>query len=177
MKRIFTLLLLIGCFLMSFNSDGFFGDEKMVNKFLTRNAKKLQHKYGMNPIGTNVAMPGGVLKVLGLDFQIQKPLTREEARILLINISKEFLTAINENKKILSLFKESPTISSIGITLFILDTHGDELYDPNLGIVAISEGKLEYITLVKKQNQEIKDKYIESYEEALLLTQQSNQNQ
>ncbi len=150
-------------------------DEKAVNAVMARNSKALAKKYHMRPFGISVAMPGGDIQFLELEFQICGPLSKDEIRKILIDAVHDFLADINSDSELCSYLKNhSLTIKDIGITLFLIDASGRDLDDPNLGIVGISRGELEYDTLVSTYDSELKldipsfkSKEHESYEEAL----------
>ncbi len=58
--------------------------EKAVNKQMTYSGKMLNEKYNMRPCSTTVAMPGGDIQYLELEFEVQGPLSKEIIRKLLI---------------------------------------------------------------------------------------------
>ena len=66
-------------------------NEQIVNKLIGQVSKTLEKKYHMLPIGVNVGMPGGVVKLLGVHFQIVGPLPKEKLRKILLDASEEFL--------------------------------------------------------------------------------------
>lgn len=66
------------------------------------------------------------------------------------------------------------TIKDIGITLFLIDSSGRDLDDPNIGIAKISKGELEYDILItvyddviKLDIPKFKSIFKESYEESI----------
>ncbi|MFZ0565166.1 MAG: hypothetical protein WAM28_03175 [Chlamydiales bacterium] len=135
---------------LSMNSCGFphytiSPREKAVNKALARNAKILAKKYHMNPVGNTVAMPGGDIQYLELEFQIHGPLSKNEIRKVLINSAHDFLADLNSDSELCSYLKNhSFSLKEIGLGLFLTDFSGRGLKDPEIGIAKISKGKLEY---------------------------------
>lgn len=145
-------------------------DEKVVNELLKHTALQLQKKYKMNPIATSVAMPEGVIKLLGLDFQICGPLNKEEIRKILIDSAHELLTNINTNTKIKSYLANYPfTIKDVEINLFIVDANRREIKHPAIGIAGITRGELDYLTLFYTDIPNKVTECTESYEEAVAL--------
>lgn len=150
-------------------------DEKAVNAVMARNSTSIAEKYHMRPIAITVAMPGGDIRYLELEFQIVGPLSKEQIRKILIDSAHDFLSDINADSNLCIYLKNhSLTIKDIGITLFLIDSLGRGLRDPNISIAEISKGKLEYDVLVDVYDEELKrnipqfkSKSRETYEEAL----------
>src|ERR1700733_8991151 len=145
--------------------------EKAVNQQMGYSAKMLSKKYNMRPCATSVAMPGGNIKYLELEFNIRGPLKQNIIREILISSVHDFLNNINNDKELCSyLTNGCMHISDVGITLFLHDTKGRSLYEPEIGIASVSNGKVEYI---RSDPNEISIKGMktteESYEEALSI--------
>ena len=142
-------------------------NERAVNKVMARNSKALAQKYHMRPVGIGVAMPGGDIQYLDLEFQIYGPLSKEGLRKILIDAAHDFLTDINSDSELCFYLKNhSLTIKDIGIVLFLIDSSGRGLNDPNIGIAEILKGELKYLTLVEKDRiSSIFTESRESYEE------------
>jgi hypothetical protein len=174
-------LLFATLLLMSFNKFNMPDDyqisptEKTVNSLLDKNAKFLSKKYKMRAIATNVAMPGDVVKILGLHFQIQGPLTKNELRKLLINMAKDFISTINENKDIYQSLEHNPfDIKALDITLFLIDSNSIDIEHPHIGTASIKYGVLTYKTYITTDIPELLCREDETYDEALKKLQESN---
>jgi hypothetical protein len=143
--------------------------EQSINHLLGQIANSFEKKYKMKTIATNVSMPEGVVKLLGLDFQIRGPLPKEEIRKLLIELNKEFIALVNSDENVRSHLEHYPfEIRNIEITLFFIDSHGHELDDPYIGIAGISRGRIDYQTIITNNGvPSVKNEFVESYEEAL----------
>ncbi len=103
----------------------------------------------MKTIATNVSMPGGIVKLLGLDFQVRGPLLREEIRKILIESVHDFLVYVNSDAAVRPYLENYPfEIKNVEITLFFIDAQGLELDDPYIGIAGISRGRLDYQILI-----------------------------
>jgi hypothetical protein len=129
----------------------------------------LKKKYEINTIATTISMPGGIVKLLGLDFQMLGPLSKEEIRKMLITLEEDFLVFVNSDEAIKPHLNNYPfRIENIEITLFFIDSKRMELLDPNIGIAEVSGGSLEYKILSRTEGfLSIKSTSKESYEEAL----------
>lgn len=145
--------------------------EQAVNHLLYRIGHLFHKKYHVQPIGTNVAMFGGPVTLLGLDCQIYGPLSREETRKKLIDLVQEFVFLVNSDEAIRPHLKNYPfEINNIEITLFFMDKSGRTLNDPYISIAGISRGKLDYEILITTDIPSIVvSKYIESYEDAVKI--------
>lgn len=148
--------------------------EKAVNHAMGRNSKRLAKKYCLRPLSITVAMPGGDIRYLELEFQIQGPFSKIEARKVLLDIAHDFLTDLNADAELCSYLKNhSFTIKNIGITLFIINEKGYRFIDPDLGVASILKGTLQYKTMDTKYDEVIKRELpffksitSETYEEA-----------
>lgn len=168
---IFMLLfyLLTGCEMSNYKTNETPKSEGAVNNLLSQMARSFEKKYKMSTIATNVAMPRGVVKILGLDFQMLGPRSREDIREILINSVQDFLLFVNSNEEVRPYLENYPfEIKNVEITLFFINSKRMELNDPYIGIAGISEGKLDYQILIDTDGiPSIKNEYVESYDEAL----------
>src|SRR3989338_5695471 len=100
MKKHWIFLMIIifsSCYQNSFEKFKLSEKQKIVNKLRKRVSCDLQRKYGLLPFGTGGQMMDQVEKLM-LIFNYPKPLTEDEARVLVINATEEFLGAINEEE-------------------------------------------------------------------------------
>ena len=119
-KMIFLAILLMGFQMLNSQLNPKRG--KAVDHLLGKIARVLEKKYHVDPFGTSIAMPGGVVKKLGLDFQIIGPLSREEARKILIEISQKFLLFVNDDEAVRPFLVNYPfEIKNIDIGLFFVN--------------------------------------------------------
>jgi hypothetical protein len=151
--------------------------ERAVNQAMERNTKILSEKYKMHPFGITVAMPGGNIQYLELAFQICGPLSQDFIRKKLIDAAHDFLADINSDQKLCLYLKNNCfNIYQIGITLFLIDSNGMPIRDPEIGIASIEKGKLIYDKKAEKYDDYLKrnisfysSSYTESYEKALKI--------
>lgn len=110
-----------------------------------------------------------------LQFQIVGPLTKEELRVLLIETTKEFLTAINSNEKLGPVLKKYPLpANGIDIGIRIVDKQGVVVYDPDVFLAGVSDGKLYFHTLDEDNPFEYKTTEMEDYETALKIVKDTS---
>jgi hypothetical protein len=119
--------------------------EQLVNSILSSTAKTIRDKYSLIPCGEGAAMPGGPIQELTLCFDTKYIHTKEQLRILLINITKELVENVNENKEIQEFLKEPPfTIKNVEIVIYNHDQNGRSVCDPDVSVAEISQAKLVY---------------------------------
>jgi hypothetical protein len=168
-KTIFLLLfVLIGCS-SNINTDEFSKADTLAMHIQGTVAKKMTEKYHMFCVGFSARMPENVINNLGLSFQIHRKLSKEEAREILLDCVHTFLTAVNTNEEIRPFLKNDPfTPSNISISIFIQGRNGQDIFDPDLGIVHAMNGFLDYGTYEKGTKiPKIQSKVKETYEEAV----------
>lgn len=183
MKRLFIILIgLISLCTIGFkfmHLEEIPENEEAVNELLSVSTMKLKKKYKMRPSGTGVAMPGGVVKKLGLDFHITGPLSKDDIRKILVHSAQDFLSYINADKEIRPYLDHFPfEMNNVELTLFLNDSQGTGLSNPHVGIAAISTDELEYDYLVDHYEKSLNinmpkiiKKEKESYQEALKALQ------
>jgi hypothetical protein len=131
--------------------------------------KKLAEKHKMAVVAITDGMMDCVYLV-GINFQMYRPMDRDEVRYRLVDCVEELLKAINEDEEIRPFLKNYPfTTNNIKIAIFMSDPDGRRLYDPNIDVASISSSdKIYYYT--KAPNVPMyKNEYEESYEEALSI--------
>ncbi len=176
MKSMFLALIVVLLIITGFNliirryeyplSKG----EELVNILLAKGAMTIKNKYNMKPCGSGVAMPGGPIQEVTLCFETKHTYTKEQLRDLLIKFSGEFLRLVIENKEIQEFLKEKPfIIKNIEIIIYNHDENGFSLKDPQISVANISQGRLYYKTVDPEDSFKYKNKYQESYEEALKI--------
>lgn len=141
--------------------------EQAIGTVFGQVSSSLKTRYEICPVATVVSMPGGIIKLLGLDFQIYGPLRKEEIRKVLIDSADELLHKINTNEQIRLGLEVYPfTIANIEINLFIIDRSRREITDPDIGIASLSRGEISYLTLTWDGIPETVSEQTEFYEEA-----------
>jgi hypothetical protein len=150
------------------------GDEQVVGRILQKLGKQINKNYNLRVIGTNVGMPGGVVELLGLEFESERILTKKEMRKILIDCTEMFLTVINSDERIRSLLKNYPfTAENIEITIYNLPVDGSDVYHPKICTSTMNKGRLGYRTVDSQNTYTYKTSTTETYSEALKIIQNS----
>jgi hypothetical protein len=143
--------------------------EQAVNDFLSKAIHSFKQKYPYKAIGENTAMPEGIVKLIGLSFDVEGPLDRKEIRRILLEMGIEFIKWINEDETIRPYLETYPvSVNNIDISIFLYDANSSQLRDPYIGYATIGYGQIRYS--VKDERDGIpftKHEYTETYEEAL----------
>ena len=130
----------------------------------------VEKKYKIYPIGTAVGMPNGVLRIMGVDFESYRIISKQEAREIIIDSSQKLLFMIN-SKAILQncLVKRPFEKENITMRIFIKDINGNNtIYDPLTSIIRFDDGYLAYLTVNEVDDiPNIVSCSKESYEEAV----------
>ncbi len=155
--------------------------ETVVDQLMFKIEQRLTQKYHLEAIGVSVGMPGGIVKTLGLKFQIQGPLSKNELRRFLISSAQDFVNDVNANQDIQPFLEKHPFgFDNVEIVFFLIDANGYEVDHPHIGIAGIRRGKLDYTSLVTVNNiPKIVVEEWETYEEAVQILQEqaaSNSN-
>jgi len=169
--RLIALYLVIAPLIMSF---GFFKSQPRDHAVIAREirakvAKKLVKKHEMECVGVGGGMMGSVY-MIGLSFQIHRPIDRNEARERIIDCVEELLTAVNQNDEIRPFLKNYPfTTDNVQVAIFIKDKNRRDLYDPNISVVSVFKSQeISYCT-TEPDKMKYKTQIREPYQEALAL--------
>jgi len=172
-KKYFFVFIVVAFFFIGFilidqNKQEIPKSEQVVDRLMNKVVSILGKKYKLQARAIKIAMPGGVINLLGFHFTIQGPLTKEELRLILVSCAQDFLSIVNSDAEIRPYLIHYPfTLNNIDITLFLVDSFKEDLDDPYIGIAGIANGKLDYLTLITTDIPKIKTRTEESYEEAL----------
>jgi hypothetical protein len=148
--------------------------EKTVDLLIEELEQRLTQKYHLEAIGVSVSMPRGIVKKLGIDFQIQGPISKENLRSIIFNSTRDFVSYVNLNKKITPFLEESPfAIKNVEIHFFVMRSDGYEVEHPHIGTAGIRNGKIEYLTFTIVNNipKDVTEER-ETYEEAVKILQE-----
>lgn len=171
----FMLTLFFMSSFMASNKNEFYisKGEQLVNSILGQTAKITKDKHNLKPCGAGAAMPGGPIQQLTLCFNTKYLYTKERLRELLIISAQELLKQINENNEIQVFLKERPfTVKNVQIIIYNSEKDGSEVYDPGISSAEVSQGILTYRTVDSTNTFKFKQKFTETYEEALKLLQE-----
>lgn len=142
--------------------------EKLVNNILSSSAQSIKVKYGIYPSGVGAAMPSGVIQILTLAFDTKIQHSKEGLRQLLIKSAYELLNQVNANDNVQSHLINSPfTLENVQIIIYNKDNNRNVGNDPIIATAEISDGILTYRTIDPEDTFKFKNRFTESYAEAI----------
>jgi len=123
-------------------------NEAYMNKIINRSIKQLENRYGLVPIGSGGGNIDNKSRKETVSFHLYHKLTKEEARILIIEIVELLLHNINIDKVIAPYLYNFPfTYKNIEATVFIYEKDESDLFDPNIGLISLTRrGTINYVT-------------------------------
>lgn len=147
---------------------------------MNNTVKILSKRYQLKCMGFGEAAFHGPYTEMSLSFQIDRPLSKDEGRKMLLDAAQEFLKAINSNEQLKPYLDPSPfEINSIVITIFPNEPDGRDVFYPNIAVFKLIQGNITYKSDTPKgQNKgSFFLRETESYEEALKIVEsQKDQN-
>ncbi len=152
-------------------------EERLVDEIIAKTAKAVQKEYGLQPCGSGASMPGGPIRSINICFDSRKLYNKDQLRELLINIAKTMILEVSKNKEI-QQFIHSPPFdeSNVEIIIYNHGSDGTNKFDPEICVAQIFDAGLVYRTLDPINPLRYKNRYSETYEEALELLKISNIN-
>jgi len=123
-------------------------NEAHMNKILNISLKQLKKRYGLVTIGTGGRNIEDKSQCESISFQLYRIITKEEARILLVEVVELILHNINNDNKITPYLHNVPfTYKNIGVRIFILNKDASNTFEPDLGLVSLTQrGTINYVT-------------------------------
>lgn len=149
--------------------------EEISDKIVAKVVNIISKKYHMEPTSIYGELFERV-NAVGANFQINRPLTKDEARQIIVDCAEIFLTQYNNNLKVRPFLKNYPfTKTNLKINIFIQDKKGNTIYHPEIGMVSLFLDNVVYTTLEKgKVFDDYKTKTKEPYEEAFNIVKTGN---
>lgn len=145
---------------------------KEVNIILEKTSKIIKNKYNLEPSGIGVEMPDGIIESLILTFDTRNQLSKEELRELLVKCAEELNSQTKRNGKIEQFLKQPPfDVKNAEIIIFNYDKNGRSLSDPEISTARLAKGVLYYKTIDPETRYQYKNRYQETYKEALAIIQ------
>lgn len=133
----------------------FFGEENsykkneaMMNKVVESSIKQLSQRYGLIPIGRGGGIKDEKSKREYVAFRVDRNLSKDEARVLIVEIVELFLHNINNNQAIENFLYNKPfTYKNLEFRVFIYNKDGSDTFDPDLGLVSLTrEGTVTFVS-------------------------------
>lgn len=161
------LLVVISKSLFAFEEYDPAESSRIIGQFFKKMRSPFESKYDISPIGTTISMPEGELKLLGLSFEMYGPLTREELRVMLVDMAEEFLEEFRSNQRLISYMKEPyVALKNVEITFYLNGREGQSIIDPDISIASVHQGYLKYFTSSISDCLPFACSYRETFEEA-----------
>jgi len=116
-------------------------DKNMVimNRVINLSIKQLNKRYGLDACGRGSGELDNKSRMESVSFTINRKLTKDEARVLIIEIVELFLHNINNTKNIDPVLYNNPfTYKNLEFVVFINDKDKSDVFYPDLGIVYLS---------------------------------------
>jgi len=142
---------------------------KIVDNIMSRASKRLVKKHSMRLIGIHEGMMGCV-KMMGFRFQVYRPLSKDEARAMVVDSIQDFLADINQDEKIRQYLEVYPfDLNHVDMMIFIDTPDYGTYYYPNLCVVTASRGNIRYSTNDPEKKYSYKTEETESFEDAVKI--------
>ena len=144
-------------------------DCKVINETREEFINLAEKKYGLKCFGTQASFPQK-LESIGAIFQLNKIISIEESREIIVNLVKEFQLIVNKNPKIAPILSQVPfTADRIDISLSLTD--GKKLPPPDaFSHIFTSRGNIIFSTHDEKKSIFNQTKIYESLEDACKKT-------
>lgn len=154
--------------------DPYKKNEAMMNKIVERSIKQLSQRYGLSPVGRGGGIKDEKSKREFVAFRVDQKLTKDEARVLIVEIVELVLENINNTPVISHFLYNNPfTYRNLEFVVFIYDKDGSDIYDPDLGLVSLTrEGTVNFVTYGKGRPIRYASDVEEPYEEAYRIATQ-----
>ena len=170
-------LFLLG-YSMKIKDSGLDDEDKKLYGFVAREGKQLGKKYHMSQCGIG---GGGYPKIWLMSLSFQRfgpPLTKEEARRLILASLDDYLIAVNKDEDIRPYLKNYPfTPKNINLSIFNYYPDKSDVYHPYIVTVAAHEGEICFYTKVPNKLKYYSEEY-ETYDEAVaILTKEKEKDQ
>ena len=146
--------------------------EELSNQILAKVGNELIEKYSLSLNGFGGSIHDGI-RSMSLMFSIQKPLSKSEARKLLIECMLHLLDRVNSDEEIRPYLEEYPfPYKGADITIFIKNFSGKALYYPEIhSVSAYDNGRIYFHTKDINERYGYKTEESETFEEALEIVQ------
>jgi len=121
-------------------TDPYKKNQALMASIIDDSIDQLSKRYGLIPIGTGGGEKEGKSWLKCVSFQLYKKITKDEARILMVEMVEIFLRNINKNKIIIPYLYNHPfTYKNLELSVFILDKDGSDIFHPHLGLISLTE--------------------------------------
>ena len=132
----------------------------------------LKKRYEMNRIAISEEGDKKGYSFMGLKFQIDRVVGKNEGRKMLIDSAKEFLNTINNNPDVQPYLLEKPfTLKNIELVIFPMGSDGRGVYHPDVQVFALRNGFITYKTGTPEKKYGYHTVEKETFDEALEIVE------
>lgn len=145
-------------------------EDRLSDKIIIREGKKLGKKFGMRQCGIGGGVDNGIW-LMTLAFEKRGPrLSEEEARRLIIACVNDFLDAVNQDEEVRPYLKNYPfTSENINLKIFNYEKSGYLTCYPFISIVGNYKGEIGFFTKDASEKFGYKTEKYETYDEAIAI--------
>jgi hypothetical protein len=132
--------------------------------------KKISAKNKMQYLSGSGMMENGKMRMTSLSFSIPKPLTKNDARRLIVACVQEYLQIINQDEEVRPALQHFPfKVENVELTIYSKLPDGRAMGDPFIGDVSCINKQIYYNTNNPANEYRYKFREEESFEEALKI--------
>jgi hypothetical protein len=106
-----------------------------------------QKKYDLSRMGVGISSPNNVLLGMGISFQLNHQLSKEESQIILLDLARHLKDSINQSQILIGIMENAPFhMKNVTIDIFLRDENGDFTQHPQFSVISFSHGNFQYAT-------------------------------
>jgi len=145
---------------------------RFVGQIQSKVVEKISKKYKADCVGQGGMTIGCKCKIF-LEFQVRRPLNRDESRRILIDASEELLKTVNETVMLRPYLRDFPfTSKNIEVVIYSCNNDGTKVYDPFITASSVfASDEIMFATSDPLKRYGYKNEYWENYKEALEFVQ------
>ena len=147
---------------------------KIADDIMIKASKRLAEKHGLRFCGISGGMMGCV-KLMGVTYQLNRLMEKNEARAVVVDCVQEILADINQDEPVRKYLQVYPFDANHLEVMILLSTPDmGTLYYPDLTVVNASKGKITYSTNDPNNKYQYKTRDSESFEDAVKIVESQN---
>ncbi len=168
LSLLIVILLFSGCSLSNKAKRPVDLESFYIDKVTAKTAKELHKQYKIRAVAFGAAAMEEV-ECLDLHFQVDRKLSKDEIRLLLVNCVNEMVKNVHQCEGIQPyLLPEGFSEKNVEIVLFFKDGK-NEIYYPDVRVAASYTGQLEFRTKIPEQEYGYHTDERESFQEAVAI--------
>jgi len=147
---------------------------KIADDLLIKSSKRLAKKHGLRFCGISGGMMN-CIKLMGVTYQLNRAMEKNEARTVVVNCVQEILADINQDESLRKDLQVYPfDAKHVKIVIFLSTYDYGDLYYPDLSVIAARHGELTYFTHDSEHEFKYKTREVESFEDAVKIVESQN---